>query len=149
MTKPRVLPVLAAAVVALLIGGCATKPPSPASPQKDSARVALEAVLAEADKAPAHTLSADAKAPEAALGGGLITIRSYQNDASKLIGRLAAARNLKFSIQGPEPRLPLFVSIDVVDVTFEELLRQVALQCAQRADIVLTDGAVEIRYRGA
>ena len=147
MKQLRVLSIAATcAIAALVLAGCAT-PPVPA-PQPNEVGDALEQSMARVDTMPGHAKSMDSKAKEATLTGGLITIRSYQNEASKLLSRVAAARGMKFSVQGPEPRLPLFVSIDVENVTFEELLTTVGHQFGQRADIVLSNGAIEIRYRG-
>ena len=134
------------AALAAGLDGCMTAPV--ATPQTNEVGDALEESMARVDKMPAHNKSADQKAPNATLTGGLITIRSYQNDATKLLARVAAARGMKFSVQGPEPRLPLFVSIDVENITFEEFLTTVGHQFGQRADIVMTNGAIEIRYRG-
>ena len=150
MTQLRVFSIAATGAgvaLALALGGCASKPVQAPLPKND-VRSALEESMARVDKMPTHSRSADAKAPEANLRTGLITIRSYQNEAAKLLTRVAAARGMKFSVQGPEPRLPLFVSIDVENVTFEELLTEVGHQFGQRADIVLTNDAIAIRYRG-
>jgi len=149
MIQLRTVSIAAACVVvALAMGGCATPPAPPPPAQPDEVRVALEQSMARIAKLPAHSGSADARAPEATLAGGLITIRSYQNEAAKLLARVAAARGLKFRVNGPEPRLPLFVSIDVENVSLEEFLGAVGYQFGQRADLVLTNETIEIRYRG-
>lgn len=147
--RPIGVAMLSALLAATLASGCATTPQPVAvvSPAAEIGRE-LDDSLSRSQTAPAFTRSADPKAPESNLKAGKITIRHYQNDASKLLSRLAAARGLKFAIQGPEPRLPLFVSIDVENVTLEELLTDVGLQFGQRADIVLTNELLAIRYRG-
>lgn len=132
----------------LVLAGCAS-PPAKAPPSKpDEVRVALESSMGRIDKMAPHTGHADVKAPETDFSANTITIRNYQNDASKLLSRLAAARGLRFVINGPEPRLPLFVSIDVENVSLEDLLGQVGYQFGQRADVILTKDTIEIRYRG-
>ena len=147
MKQLRVLSLAATyAIAALALSGCTTPPV--AAPQVNEVGDALEQAMSRVDTMPAHAKSMDTKAKDATLKGGLITIRSYQNEAAQLLSKVAAARGLKFSVQGPEPRLPLFVSIDVENVTFEAFLSTVGLQFGQRADIVLTNGAIEIRYRG-
>lgn len=132
------------------IAGCATPPAPPPAPKAGTSevRLALEESLSRINRMPAHSSNADSKAPEAALSGNNITIHDYQNDASKLLSRIAKARGMKFTINGPEPRLPLFIQIDVTNVTLEELLTNIHHQFGQRASVVLSDGAIEIRYRG-
>lgn len=147
MKQLRVLSIVATfGLMALALSGCMTAPV--VAPQANEVGDALEQSMARVDTMPGHAKSMDSKAKDASLSGGLITIRSYQNEAAKLLSRVAAARGMKFSVQGPEPRLPLFVSIDVENVTFDEFLTTVGHQFGQRADIVLTNGAIEIRYRG-
>lgn len=139
---------MATAVVALSIAGCST-PPAKAPPgSPDAVRVELEKSMDRIAKQAPHTGHADVKAPESDLNSNSITIRNYQNDAARLLSRVAAARGLKFLINGPEPRLPLFVSIDIVDASLEDFLGAVGHQFGQRADIVLTKETIEIRYRG-
>lgn len=140
------------AAVACFVGlvslaGCTT-PPVVVPVQKSEVAEALERSLARVHQMPDHTTSMDAKAKDATLAGGSITIHSYQNEAAKLLSRVAAARGMKFLVRGPEPRLPLFVNIDVENVSFEEFLATVGHQFGQRADIVLSNDTIEIRYRG-
>lgn len=129
------------------VAGCATKPP-PVTPAADPVRVSIEQALNKAADLPHHTMSADRPATPAVMKGDRITIRSYVGEASNLLGRLAKARGMTFKLNGPEPRLPLLVTVDVDSVTLEDLLSQVSFQFGQRADLVLGDGRIEIRYRG-
>lgn len=136
------------AVVAagLCIGlvACASQPEKPVDPVKSS----LEKMLVEVDSMPRHSSSAEAPAPAARLNGSRVTIRNYVGDASNLLGRLAKARDMRFIVNGPQPHLPLLVTIDVESVSFEDFLNQVSFQFGQRADLVLGDNHLEIRYRG-
>lgn len=131
------------------IAGCSA-PPQVASTTPDPVRVSIDQVLGSASisSAPPHSVSADAKAIPALMGGERITIRSYVGDASNILSRVAKVRGMNFKINGPEPHLPLLVTVDVDSVSFEDFLAQVGFQFGQRADLVLGDNRVEIRYRG-
>ena len=137
------------ALIALSVvtAGCAT-PPASAPAQKDPARVALETAIARKADLPEHAAAADIPAKPAVLAAGTVTIRSYVGEASSLLGRVARARGMAFKVTGPEPRLPLLVTVDVDGVTFEEFLGLVGHQFGQRAHLVLGDSRIEIRYRG-
>lgn len=127
--------------------GCATPPPPPQQLQ-DPVAIALEKVIAEGVEQPIHSVNADTKAVPAKMNGDRITIRSYVGDAANLLNRLAKARGMVFKINGPEPRLPLLVTVDVESVSLNDLLTEVGFQFGQRADLVLGDKRIEIRYRG-
>jgi hypothetical protein len=149
MTTTYSGPAAVAMVVAFasVLAGCAA-PPQPKVEGPDPARVALEQSIKRHAQAEPHTASAERPAPAAVMSGNSLTIRAYQGDAANLISRVAKARGLSFKVNGPEPRLPLFVAIDVSDVTLEEFLNQVGHQFGQRADLVLANSHIEIRYRG-
>lgn len=132
----------------ILMAGCATPPTPPAAPAPDAARVALDKAIEKETSFPPHSVNADSKAVPAKMSNDRITIRSYVGDASNLLSRVAKARGMTFSVTGPEPRLPLFVTVDVDSVSLEGLLTQVGHQFGQRADPVLGDNHIEIRYRG-
>lgn len=128
--------------------GCATKPPPAPVKGPDPVKISIEQALARAADLPHHTMTADRPATPAVMSGDRITIRSYVGEASNLLSRLAKARGMVFKLNGPEPRLPLLVTVDVDSVTLEDLLSQISFQFGQRADLVLGDGRIEIRYRG-
>lgn len=129
------------------LAACSTPAVVPVKPV-DPIKTSLNKALMDVDTMPAHSASADAKAAPAKLTGGRITIRNYVGDASSLLSRIAKARGLQFQVNGPEPRLPLLVTVDVESVTFEDFLSQVGYQFGQRADLALADQRLEIRYRG-
>lgn len=135
-------------VGSFLLFGCAAPPAPEPVVQEDVARVALQKLIVEVDSATSHSASADVRARPAVLEGDRITVRSYFGDAQNLLSRLAKARGMRFLVTGPEPRLPLFVTVDVDGVAFDDFLSQVSHQFGQRADIVLGEEVVEIRYRG-
>lgn len=135
------------AATAAVVSGCASPPPV-VKPTVDSVTTSLDRVIDSGSVLPSHSASADAPAIPAKMGSERITIKSYVGDASNLLSRMAKARGMEFKINGPEPRLPLLVTVDVDSVSFENFLSQVGFQFGQRADLVLGDRFIEIRYRG-
>jgi len=139
---------ISALVAALLLAGCATKTPPKPVPVTDSA---AETVRSHLDRAlskpemPAYTKSADAKAPAPELTGALTV--TWQGDSAVLLSRIAGARGLKFKVTGPTPRIPMFIYVDVKGASWEDFLTDVGAQFGQRADLVLADDTLEIRYR--
>lgn len=132
------------ALTAAMLTACAAPPPAA---QPDSVDLALRAAIDE-HRLPSHAQSADAPAQPARLSGAVLTVRQYVGDAAVLLQRVATSRGLTFRVTGPEPRLPLLIAIDVEGVPFETFLSDVGYQFGQRADLVLTAGGIEIRYRG-
>lgn len=142
---------LAAACLALLVGGCAA--PKIPEVKEDPAAARLRQVLATTDALSPSTRSASAAEVAAqpeqkvkALAVESMSL-SFVGNAPELLRPLAAARGLGLKVLGPQPHLPLFVVVDMKNVTFEEVLRDVAAQFGQRANLALTDSSIEIRYR--
>ena len=129
-----------------LIAGCAAQKVEPVK-TVDPAEVSLQKSLDRVANMPQFTSGADEKPPAPTLKGQGITV-SFQGSADQLLSKIAAARGLAFKVQGPQPFLPLPVHVDLADVTFSEFLADVGHQFGQRADLVLTDKTLEIRYRG-
>lgn len=127
-----------------MLSGCAT-PPAPAPAGVDPARLALEQAVARQAELPSHAKSADAPAAPAAVGD-TVTIRGYVGEAAALLSRVAKARGMAFKVTGPQPHLPLLVTVDAKDQDFVDFLRDLSHQFGQRASLVLGDGRVEIRY---
>jgi hypothetical protein len=134
---------LAAATLVAALAACTSVPLPPAAP--DESRAVLEKALTNVERLPASTASADAK-PALAKMGPKITM-NYAGEGKTLLKQVTAARGMKFSVRGPQPYLPLFVIVDLKDVTLEEFLSDVGAQFGQRATLALTDDAIEIRYR--
>lgn len=135
-------------VAALVLAGCAQVAPAPAEP--DPSRAIIAGSLAKVTQERADTRSADAaaRAHSARLSGqgGTISV-SFAGDAKVLLKQVAAARGIKYSVRGPEPRLPLFVVIDADNITIHELYSDIGNQMGQRADLVLKNDGIEVRYR--
>jgi DotD protein len=137
---------LSGVAVAVFLSACTSVPSIERGP--DPAKAQIEKMLSEVDSLPAHSSTAEAQAAPARLRSDLVTIRSYVGDASNLLSRFAKARSMTFKVTGPEPHLPLLVTVDVDSVTMDEFLSQVSYQFGQRATLILGDKRLEIRYRG-
>lgn len=144
----------AAAVLALALAACAAPAPTPEA-KTDPAAARLRTMLDKSDAQGPATASANAAEADAnteakakVMAGGTMTLE-FVGNAPDLLRRLAAARGLQFRVVGAQPHLPLFVVVDQKGATFEDVLKDVAAQFGQRAQLALTDTAVEIRYRTA
>lgn len=137
---------LFAAVVALLLSACAAPPQVEVDKHGDavSARL-LDIEIAR--KIKSHTLAEDVRAPKPVLAGPLLTIDSYQGDAATLLKRIAQANGRSFEITGTEPRLPLFVHVDVRNADLRSVLADIGAQFGGRADLVLTTSHIKISYK--
>lgn len=72
---------------------------------------------------------------------------SYQGAAADLLTAVAASRGKTFKITGPAPRIPIFVFVETKNQSFEEFLGDLDKQFGGRADAVLGDHHLELRYR--
>jgi defect-in-organelle-trafficking protein DotD len=133
-------------VAAAALAGCATPPPPPAPAAPDESKVLLDTALRRAETLPASTSSASAKAQEPKLGEASFSM-DYAGEGKVLLKQVAASRGLSFRVVGPQPHLPLFVIVNLQNVSFEDLLRDVGAQFGQRARLALTNTAIEVRYR--
>ena len=141
------LALLSASLIAFwMIAGCSSAPVTP-KPTEDPASVSIKESLARSAGDLNFTKSSQANPTPAALAGPTVSM-TYAGDAKHLLAKVAAANNLKFTILGPQPHLPLFVSVNVSNVPLEVFLRDVAEQFGQRAALALTQTSLEIRYRG-
>ena len=160
MKKPYIAGVCAIAV-STLATGCAWIPPSwtswASSHQKSEVELRsggdpLVARLLDAEvtrqMAP-RTRADEVAAPRPVLIGPLITIDSYQGDASILLKRIAAANGRSFEVLGTEPRLPLFVHVHAVNKDIKSVLADIGSQFGGRADLVLTPSEIQIQYKRA
>jgi defect-in-organelle-trafficking protein DotD len=140
----RVSP-LAALLAGIVLAGCAT-PPAPIKP--DPVRLALERAVAPDVDLGLHANNAETPAQPANVTGATITMRNYVGTGQDVLSKVAHARGMKFQVTGPEPHLPLLVSVDMADAKFEDFLSNVSLQFGGRAKVVLGDDRIEIRYTG-
>lgn len=131
----------------LALAGCVTAPaPAPALQSDIESAQLLSSALNRVEKAPSRTSSADAKATPAKMDGSDLSI-SFAGDAKDLLRQVASARGKKFKVLGAEPHLPLFVIVDLKNTSLEDFLTDVGAQLGQRADLAITDGTIEVRYR--
>lgn len=107
----------------------------------------IELAIARSAELPSGTASADAKPAPAVMAGQGGFYITYAGEAKELLRRVAVARGLAFRVRGPQPHLPLFVIVEARNVAFEEFLADVGAQFGQRADLVITNEAIEVRYR--
>lgn len=145
MLRPSFRFILASVIAGALLG-CATQAPPPVASTPDESRRLIEQAIARSTELPAGTANADARMPPAVMGQGGMYI-TYGGEGKDLLRRVAVARGLAFRVRGPQPHLPLFVIVDAKNVPFEEFLGDVGAQFGQRADLVLTNDAIEVRYR--
>lgn len=71
----------------------------------------------------------------------------WTGEAAEILSRIAAARNLKFRVTGPQPRLQIPVFLNLINVTLDEALREIGSQCGQRAEVAELDDAIELQMR--
>ena len=146
-SKFALAPLMTALAAALCAAGCAVPPPQPMPPAPDPVAQRIDDALMKAASLPDFTRGAERAVPRAVVTGSTITA-SFHGDAAVLLKAVATARGKEFRVLGPRPHLPLIVQVNATGVPFEELLRDVGFQFAQRADLALTDSAIEIRHRG-
>lgn len=137
----------AVVLVAALVSACSSVP-VPTHPNGDAAAAKLLDIEV-AKKIKAHTMAEDVEAPTPILAGPLVTIDSYQGDAATLLSRIAAANGRSFEITGTEPRLPLFIHVDVRNADLKSVLADIGAQFGGRADLVLTHSHIKINYKRA
>jgi hypothetical protein len=135
----------AALLAGVLMAGCATPPP-PIKP--DPVRLALERTVAADASLAAHTKSEEAPAAPAVMSGPRVTMRNYIGTGQDVLSKVAHARGLRFVVTGPEPHLPLLVTVDMANASYEDFISNVSLQFGGRAKVVLGDDRIEIRYAG-
>lgn len=141
---------MSAAVIAAALGGlggCSTTKPAaaPVKTEDDPVARRLREAIVKADSGPAYTRSAEGKAPQMVAGPSMTV--DYQGEAAVLLKKVAAQTGRSFKQTGPQPYLPLVVHVDVANQPFLEFLKDIGQQFSQRADLVLSDGVLEIRYR--
>jgi defect-in-organelle-trafficking protein DotD len=139
--------VLTALAAITALAGCAAPPPAPVPPAPDQVAQRIDDALSKVASLPEFTRGTERPVPQVVLADNTITA-SFHGDAAVLLKALATARGKEFRVQGPRPHLPLIVQVNASAVPLEAILRDIGYQFAQRADLVLADGHIEIRYRG-
>lgn len=106
----------------------------------------IDEALKRVSDQPRWASSLDDRASFASFNTDKVNV-SYQGSAEDLMRAVAASRGESFKVTGPKPHIPIFVFVEVVDLPFDDFLRDLSKQFGQRADIVRTDEGFEIRYR--
>lgn len=133
----------AAMLTCVLLAACAAPAPAPVADEAPGVRLSIDTALARAQ---AHKdRAANARVP-ARLDEGLITV-IWEGEGAEILKRIAAAHKLHFKISGPQPRLQLPVFVKLRDVSLVTALEAIADQFGGRADVVLTDDAIELKMR--
>lgn len=149
--RRRPLAILAIVAASVFAAGCQTVPIDPAVRSvQEAEQIAINAQLDAAIKRmgdqPHWATSLDDRAAFASFASDSVSV-SFQGSAADLLKAIAAARGLSFKVTGPTPHIPIFVFVEAVGQPFDDFLRDLNKQFGQRADIVWTDNAFEIRYR--
>lgn len=84
------------------------------------------------------------KQSEIKVNGDNITV-IWNGPAPELLKKIAEAKGLKFAVMGRV--LPIPLTLEQVNVPFVQLLENVGVQLGDRADVVLKQDALELRYR--
>lgn len=131
-------------VACMALQACTTPPPAP-SDRVDSASASIDQVL---KRKGSEKLIGPETAVPAPVYGDRTTV-SFLGDASTLLANAAkgAGSGWTFSVTGPQPHLPIYVQINVKNVSFAEFLLGVAEQLGQRADIEVDGQNIKLRYR--
>lgn len=138
--------VCAALIVSLT--GCALQSPDLAKPGEAavSVRQQLEAAIGRVQSQPAWSGGPDNRTPRPDFSGDAISV-AWQGDAADLLNEIARQRYLRFSVTGPQPRLPIYVFVNATNETYMGLLRDIDKQLGQRASVALGDDYLELRFR--
>lgn len=138
-----------AAVVTLMgVSGCATQSQGTGKPGETASAVRqqLEGALGRVQSQPNWSDGASNAAPRPNFAGDSISV-AWQGDAAVFLNEVARQRFLKFTVTGPQPRLPIYIYVNATQMAYLDLLRDVDKQFGQRANVVLGDGYMELRYR--
>jgi len=126
----------------MLLLGCASPPPPPAPAAPDTVSTRLDSVI---QAAPVRDIHADTQRPAAVFTWERVEV-DYFGDASVLLRQMAQGLSLEFVVTGPTPHLPIFVQVSSSGKAMEEVWRRMALQLGGRADVVLRDTMIGLRY---
>lgn len=145
MTRPprQICRAAAVALIVALVGCAQTVPVAKTDPALASVDSAIERSTRDL---PEFTASSTSKASAAKEKGPTISL-DYAGEGRVLLKRLAAANGMAFAVLGPQPHLPLFVVVNVKDASLRDVLRDIGEQFGERADLVLADKSIEVRYR--
>lgn len=144
MISIRTLLLIATSAV---ISACQSPPVAPAEKTLDPTFVALDTALEK--KQAAKPIGPETKVAPPVYGPK--TSVSFMGDVQVLLANVAKGRGTDWTYEatGPHPHLPIYVQVNVKDVTFAAFLTNVAEQLGQRADIELKGKVIKLRYRSA
>jgi len=71
----------------------------------------------------------------------------YFGDAFVLLKDMASGVGYTASTSGPQPNLPIYVSVHVTNKPMKDVLAQIADQLGARADIVVRNKELVLKYR--
>lgn len=140
--KLRTLIALGAIFAAM---GCATKRPVQVAEAVETpgVKILLSEMLDRADKRKELSLQVKQSTD---LSGDRMNVL-WEGEAAEILSRIAIAKNYKFKITGPKPRLQLPVFVNLKNVSIEEALLAISEQFGERADILLEDHQIELRMK--
>jgi len=110
----------------------------------DPAASRIDAVIAQG--ATERGVDVDMLRPRAAYSWSATTV-DFFGDASVFLKEVAAGVGMRAVISGPQPAIPIFIRIQAANEPLDQVLRRVAEQLGGRADIVLRNTSIEMRYR--
>ena len=73
---------------------------------------------------------------------------AYRGQAQPMLRRIAKQHGMTFAVEGPLPRLPLFVAVDARNVPLTQFCSNVGMQFGQRANLILGPHSIVIQYVG-
>jgi len=126
-----------------LLTACATDPAPVPVAETDVVSSRLDDVIRSA---PARDIHADVRRPQASFTWESVDV-DYFGDVSVFLRMMSEGLGWRFAVTGPGPYIPIFVTVSAKGSPAEEVLRKLALQLGGRADIVLRDTMIELRYR--
>ncbi|WP_158244276.1 DotD/TraH family lipoprotein [Trinickia dabaoshanensis] len=136
-------------VCACALTGCALQPapPDPTGRMLDErlneSAHRIDALLGDISRA--GGISAVAPRTGVVLvSGDFITVR-WNGDAPEVLRKIAEAKGLKFNVMGKP--FPSPISIDATNTDFVTVLANIGTQLGARADVVLKNDELELRYR--
>ncbi|WP_063589352.1 DotD/TraH family lipoprotein [Achromobacter ruhlandii] len=139
---------ITAAVAVVVTTGCSSQGQNLGKPGETAkaVRLQLEGALGRVQSQPTWSDAADNAAPRPNFASDSISV-AWQGDAAVFLNEVARQRFLKFTVTGPQPRMPIYIFVNATQMAYLDLLRDVDKQFGQRANVVLGDGYMELRYR--
>jgi len=143
------------------LAACAKKPVAPKS--VPNTQEAVNVTLAEAATSVSHSLNEVAATEQAAnppqsvseppspssYGMNVMASVNWQGPVEPILKKLAQMTNYKFRIIGQSPSSPVIVDIFAKNQEIGDIVRNIGLQAAKRAQVVVmpVSKTLELRYR--